>query len=99
MAYRQDETLKLTRRLMMSLPEGLYLASGTCDDQGCPVYEGVVARAGVRDMQWEKIKHCRADQRHCFVFDSKQEYVRWHERIEGLGLNGWALGDHEDRSQ
>ena len=90
MAYKPDETLKLTRKLLMSLPEGLYRVSNLTDDACGPLYEGVVAELGVRDMQWEKIKQCGADQRHGHVFDTKEEYVRRYGRIENTPLNTWG---------
>jgi len=81
------EPLKLTKKFLMSLPEGCYLVSNCTDDMGCPIYEGVVARHEVRDMQWEKLKQVGADQRHCHVFNSKIDAVRFVEGVENLPLN------------
>ena len=82
-----SEPHKLTKKFLMSLPEGRYLVSNCTDELGCPIYEGVVARSDVRDMQWEKLKQVRANQRHCHVFDSKIDYVEFIESVERLPLN------------
>lgn len=81
----------LTKKLLMTLPEGCYIVSNVTDGKGCPVYDGEVTGAEFRDLQWEKIKQVRADQRACHVFGSKAEFVRFFEQVEGIPINRWAV--------
>ena len=75
----------------MSLPEGVFLSSGVTDNVGCPEHEGIVAPLNVRDMQWEKIKQLRLDQRLCSVFNSKAEYVKSQDQVIGSPISRWSL--------
>lgn len=89
MMSREKTAQKLTLKFLRSLHEGDFLVSTVTDDKGCSVYEGDVPSAHLREFQWEKIKQVEADQRGCMVFDSKAQFVRFFEQIQGIPINKW----------
>lgn len=89
-------TQRLTKKFLMSLPNKGYIVSNLTDDKGCSVYDDEVVRVEIRDLQWEKVKQVGADQRTCHVFNSKADFVRFFERIEGIPVNKWKLDEFDE---
>jgi hypothetical protein len=72
---------KLTKKFLMELPDGVYIASNCSYSIGYPVFEDKVDILSERHFQWEKIVKSGADQRLCYVFKTKSDYQKWLKEI------------------
>ncbi|HUS49777.1 MAG TPA: hypothetical protein VMZ91_06410 [Candidatus Paceibacterota bacterium] len=74
--YLQRE--KLTKLLLMSLPEGYYIVSNCYQQvnlyEYIPAFEGTISSLPTRVFQWEHIKNNNADNRLCCIYTSKEVY-------------------------
>lgn len=76
---------KLTKAFFMHLPEGVYLCSGCHDQNHLPVFAEFVVESGeARKIQWELIKTSQADQRNCYAFQSREEYIEFVKNVQGF---------------
>ena len=72
---------KLTKKLLMSLPEGFYLSSGKFEIKFpevppfTPLLREQVASKENREAQWKKIVDLKVNQRMVFVFRNKKAYL------------------------
>lgn len=84
-AVHMDNNGKLSKIFVFSLTTGDYIASGcmTTDGHGRreSVFHGYVPDIAEREEFWLKIKEARADQRNCFIFKIKDEYVLFKSKI------------------
>ena len=75
------ERTKLTKSFLMSLGEGMYVASNAWIpvNRGAPTsrFEERVALPQNREAQWTRIKDAGADGRHCNVYDSPDDHTKW----------------------
>ena len=68
----------LTKKYLMSLPEGVYLVSNLFPENSMQsIFAEKVAPLNLREDQWERIMEVNADQRKCHVFKNEAEYKRW----------------------
>jgi hypothetical protein len=74
----------LTKKLLMKLPEGYFIASNCADHQRNPIFQEGVVSERERGMQWERIKHAKANGRHCNVFRNKAAFARWHDQVSAI---------------
>ena len=65
---------KLTKKKFMALPNDLFLSSNLLDDDGRPVFANEILDKITRQLQWETIINCGADQRLCEVWQSREVY-------------------------
>jgi hypothetical protein len=83
---------KLSKRFLMGLPAGLYLASN-CLNEVSPhshiskFYEYVTPHKE-RDAQWERIKAAHADGRNCCVYKNVEEYKKFLEDMAKKSAKG-----------
>jgi len=73
---------KLTKKLLMELPEGVYLSSNIYEKRGGkyrPVYADTVFHLSAREEQWKKIVEASANHRLCNVFKTKREYEEYEK--------------------
>ena len=81
MDFSKIESGKLTKKFFMGLPEKVFLVSNCYEDAIRPIFSEHVAAPGVpRQMQWEKIKSAYADQRHCDIFDSENDFKDYYKK-------------------
>lgn len=66
---------KLTRKALLALPNGGFLASGVLDRFGTPLMAEPVAPPNGRKEQWERAKKLGAAQRNYFHFKDKATYA------------------------
>ena len=64
---------KLTKRFLMSFPDGVYLMSNVMDTMSESVFEEGVSPMAGREGQWKKIVKAGAEGRLCFTFKTKEE--------------------------
>jgi hypothetical protein len=80
-ASRVIARAKLTKRLLMSLPEGVYIASNqwvpATPGPSVPRFAEHVAEPEAREAQWERIKTAGADGRHCNVYETPEDHAKW----------------------
>jgi len=82
---------KLTKKFLMILPQGVYLASNCCSSEtGLPVFLEKVEDHQTREKQWEKIKEVSANDRYCHVSETK-EGLSW--MVEGMQDNKSNIGN------
>jgi len=67
---------KLTKKFLMSLPEGSFLVSNVGHAPGQPLFAESVLPMKVRPEQWERIIRVRADQRLCRVYARAKDFLR-----------------------
>ena len=75
---------KLTKKLLMELPENAYIASNLFIQKGISVYDDKVAPLLKRDMQWKKVVEASADQRMCHIFKTKADYKKWLIHVDEI---------------
>jgi hypothetical protein len=82
---------KLTRRFLMSLPDGHYLVSGCYDHLGpgayAPCFAEHVVPLAERDAQWERIKAAHANGRNCDLFVNEAHCAAWKQTVQGAPWN------------
>lgn len=81
---------RLTKKLFMGLPAGVYLASNTLNSNGTPIYaEYVAERGNPRILQWNILRAQKI--RTCNVLAGKDDYEKYMNSnwlSESTGLNG-----------
>lgn len=75
---------KLTKKIFMQLPEGLFLVSNCFYNRGQSVFEEVIDPQPLRDQQWLKIVLSGASDRTCIIFRDATNYQQWLTSF-GLG--------------
>jgi hypothetical protein len=77
---------KLSKSYAFSLKEGVYIACGCArideHGQGESIFHCYVPNVAERESFWMKIKEARADQRNCFIFKNKDEYIIFKSNIQ-----------------
>jgi len=75
---------KLTRKYFMALAPYMFLVSGTCKSGPAdPSFaEHVSAEPLERGEQWKRIVEAKANDRNCFVFINKQQWLNFLAAIE-----------------
>jgi hypothetical protein len=66
---------RLTKKFLMSLPPGVYLASNVALMPGQPIFAETVVALGEREAQWKRIVAVRVNNQLCNVFQSPEEYI------------------------
>lgn len=75
------EGVKLTKKFFGGLPDGVFLVSCVGMSPPEPSFAEYVAASTARQEQWNRICDTGADQRHCDVYGSKEQFEEW--------LKGW----------
>ena len=82
---------RLTRRFLMSLPDGHYLVSNCYDQlrpgQFEPCFAERVAPLAERESQWQRIKNTHADNRGCDLFVDEAHFSAWRKTVQGAPWN------------
>lgn len=68
---------KLTKKYLMSLPEGLYLVSNIHENPMQSRFAERVAPLNIRNIQWNRIVEIDVQQNLCHVFETEDEYKKW----------------------
>lgn len=68
------KTQRLTKKFLMELKEGMFIASKTVDEGNTPVFSEYVSPLSEREEQWKKIVIASANQRVCQVFENEEAY-------------------------
>jgi hypothetical protein len=72
------QTATLTKKFLMSLPNGVFIVSNVVHSLVEPVFaEYVLSPATERERQWEKIVSLGCNGRLCHVFKSEQEAIQF----------------------
>lgn len=66
---------KLTKKQLIELAEGSYLVSHAVDEAGNPIFAQEVPSADKREDFWLKVRNASLNQRVCYLFQNKTEYV------------------------
>jgi hypothetical protein len=66
---------KLSKRFLLSLPEGVYLVSNVMDAPGQPIFAQTVAPVAQCLTQWQAIVAARVNHRLCHVFRNPADYL------------------------
>jgi hypothetical protein len=73
---------KLTKKFLMSLPNGIYLMSNMVGTDRDSVFrEYVLSPLSEREKQWQRIKLAGADSRLCRLFKTEKQAITWTEEI------------------
>lgn len=73
---------KLSKKFFLTLPEGVILCSNCGHAPDEPIFLEKVSPLSKREEQWQRIKDCYANQRHCHVFENESECSRFLKSIE-----------------
>lgn len=77
----------LTKKLLMSLESGKYIASNTFKGLGSGKdvnsFHGYIPHTSEREKTWKLIKAAKADGRLFEIFESKEEYIEWFTKLKG----------------
>jgi hypothetical protein len=65
---------KLTKTVLLNLPEGHYLASNCMLTPIQPIFAQTIRPAAQRAAQWREIVAARANGRLCYVFETSANY-------------------------
>ena len=68
---------KLTKKLLMQLPEGVYLVSNcyrSSNQKLKPAFEEKVSPLSERNEQWKRIVEASSNHRLCSVYDTKKDF-------------------------
>ena len=71
------DSYKLTKKYLMSLPEGFYLVSNIFENIMLASFAEKVAPLNLRKDQWNRIVNADVHQRVCHVFETEEEYQNW----------------------
>lgn len=72
------DSYKLTKKYLMSLPEGFYLMSNIFPTNPMQSrFAEKVAPLNLRKDQWNRIVKADVHQRVCHVFETEEEYKKW----------------------
>jgi len=81
----------MTKRFLMSLPEGVYIASNVGDlvkGKVVPLLAAQVLPLEKREQQWKQIKEANCNNRNFEVFKNKQDWekenIRRNEQLKKL---------------
>jgi hypothetical protein len=69
------KSANLTKRFLLTLPEGVFLVSNIMDAPGQPVFAETVRPFSHRQAQWRAILKAGADHRLCHIFEHPAEYL------------------------
>ena len=67
---------KLSKKFLMALGEGLFLVSNVHHTPLQPIFAETVAAANMREAQWRRIAEFGANNRLCYVFNTKEDYQK-----------------------
>ena len=71
---------KLTKKFLMSLPNGVYLMSNIAATRDKAIFgEYVISPVAEREKQWARIKLAGADNRLCRIFKTENQAINWIE--------------------
>jgi hypothetical protein len=74
---------RLTKRFLLSLPNGVYLMANIAGSNGNPIFgEYVISPPAEREKQWERIKEAGANNRLCRIFKNKNQALAWIEEAK-----------------
>lgn len=68
---------KLTKRALMQLEEGLWIASNCMTGAGYPIYVAQVAPLREREAQWIAIRESESNGRGFWIFRTEAELTQW----------------------
>lgn len=71
---------KLSKRLLMGLPSGVFLVSNVGESPWEHKFAEDVSPIDQREEQWQRIVQARVNHRMCMVFKSRSDYKSWHAR-------------------
>jgi hypothetical protein len=72
---------KLSKRLLMGLPNGVFIVSGIGESPWEPTFAEDAAPIDQREEQWQRIVQARVNHRMCMVFKDRSDYKSWCARI------------------
>ncbi|MFT5460459.1 MAG: hypothetical protein ACI9K2_006978 [Myxococcota bacterium] len=75
---RALEAPRLTRKILLSLDEGLFIVSNAYEPGWLPTFAEVVAPMAERELQWQRAKEAGAHGRRVAVFTSADAFTRWY---------------------
>jgi len=78
------QSVKLTKKFFMGLPEGVFLISNLVQTLNSSKFEEYVTPVAEREKQWQKIVSLECNNRLCHVFENKTQAKEW---IENPDLN------------
>ena len=79
---------RLTKKALMSLPEGILLQSNVGDNPLTPTFEGVLGPLETREALWRKLIELRVDGRTFRGFTTEESYDQdFAQRINALKLS------------
>jgi hypothetical protein len=70
-------TAKLTKKVLMTAPEGAFLASNLMKSAKESVFSETVSSRKEREQQWQRIVASKVDQRVCRIFATEAEFAGW----------------------
>jgi len=80
---------KLTKSFFMELSDGVFLVCSCGMSPLEPSFAEYVLPFAQRGEQWLRIKEARVDQRHCDVYEKKEDFEEflkgWRQRSDGRG--------------
>lgn len=68
---------RLTKEFLITLREGVYLASGVGEAPGQPAFGEIVPALAAREAQWQRILRASVNNRSCAVFHSPADYMKF----------------------
>lgn len=81
------EDIKLTKKFYMGLPDRVFLVCSVGMSPMEPEFAEYVVVLSERLQQWRRIREARVDQRHCQVYQKREdfeEYLKgWRRRSDG----------------
>jgi hypothetical protein len=82
------DSYKLTKKYLMSLPEGFYLVSNIFKNSMQSSFAEKVAPINLRKDQWNRIIEANVHQRLCHIFETEKEYQNWLSALNyNIGKN------------
>ena len=83
------EGVKLTKKFYMGLPDRVFLVCSVGMSPMEPEFAEYVVVSSERLQQWNRILEARVDQRHCEVYQKREdfeEYLKgWRRKSDGRG--------------
>jgi hypothetical protein len=81
----EDTRAILTKKFLMSLPEGVFIMSSLMDAPGQPTCFESVSSAAEREKQWERIVSSGCNNRFCSVFKNEKEVMDYLSSLRYKG--------------
>jgi hypothetical protein len=76
---------KLTKKFLMSLPNGVYLMSNLAATRNKPVFsEYIISPITEREKQWARIKLAGANNRLCRIFKTEKQAFDWISEMQNI---------------